>query len=83
MDYLNIYADHNPAEGPLLPLLNRGFLTGMVTCGALLVWRRMLRFEGEELATGFSTKAIYRAMLPTIGLLAFVTGFLEVDFQGN
>jgi len=83
MDFYNIYMMGDPALLELMPLLNRGFLTAGFTVFALVVYLRLLRDVEGPVLNGLSANDVRVLAYPLLGGFAFLTGLLELWFQGQ
>lgn len=83
IDYIKIYGEHS--NDLLNPLLNKGFITGILSAVFLFAGAFFLGKEEDSESPRFNINAkIYGNILKITGaFLAYLTGFLEIHHQSS
>jgi uncharacterized membrane protein len=80
MDWAQLYGDK---IYHLIPVINRGFVTGAVSAAALLMLRKLLKKEEHDLIEGLPI-AICRQVLAVVTIVViYIVIILELAYQSN
>jgi uncharacterized membrane protein len=81
MDWAQLYSIHVLSKG-LPVLLNKAFITSLVSLGSLYLTRRLLKNEKEALFLNFIPVSTYRTIIFALLIIgSYVTLLLELNYQ--
>jgi uncharacterized membrane protein len=80
MDWSQLYGDE---IYHLLPVINRGFITGAVSAGAMLMLRRLLKNEEHDLIPGLPITICRQALAIATIVVIYIVILLELNYQSN